>query len=77
MKVNLRGRSQDGSWPVIGSVETSDPPPGVLVLDTRTQGVKYFNLEDAGGIWVYVEARVLERNSESIHWVYQESFWFA
>jgi hypothetical protein len=76
MRINLRGRSQDGSYPVIGSIDVGIPPAGVLILGT-SEGSKYFQLQDEGGSWVYVEARVVDRNSEYVDWVKNESFWFA
>ena len=76
MNINLRGRSQDGSYPVIGSIDVGIPPAGVLILGT-SEGSKYFQLQDEGGSWVYVEARVVDRNSEYVDWVKNESFWFA
>jgi len=77
MKITMRGRSQDGSYPVIGSIDViGASPAGVLILGT-SEGSKYFQLQDEGGSWVYVEARVVDRNSEYVDWVKNESFWFA
>ena len=76
MNINLRGRSQNGSYPFIGSIDVGTPPAGVLILAT-SEGSKYFQLQDEGGSWVYVEARVVDRNSENVDWTRSESFWFA
>ena len=77
MRITMRGRSQNGSYPVIGSIDVGTPPASVLILNTSESGTKYFQLQDEGGDWVYVEARVIDRNSKDVDWAQSQSFWFA
>ena len=77
MKITMRGRSQDGSYPVIGSIDViGASPAGVLILGT-SEGSKYFQLQDEGGSWVYIEARAVDRNSEDVDWARSGNFWFT